>query len=203
MSGRTTFILVMALAVALASGGGGTGAVAATRTSQCKSSGRTVAANSSVRLFRRGSHVYVCRLPHGKARAIAATLDQVGGPSGFRIAGTRVAFSTMYCGKASCTTRVQMVDAKTGRWTMLSQPSTTRGIPGLVLTADGALAWIRRVLPSGTPAPPATFEVVLRDRAGERVIASGADVNETSLALAGRRVYWTQGSTAASALLAS
>lgn len=180
----------------------GMAAPADARTSgpRCADSGHTVASTARVRLFRRGAHVYACRLPNGKPRAIAATIEDVGGPSGFRIAGNRVAFSTMYCGKSSCNTTVQMVDTKTGRWTLLSQPATTRGIPALVVTSDGALAWIRRTFPSDTPMQ--SFDVVLRDSGSERVVASGPDIAETSLALGGRRVYWMQGSQPASALLA-
>jgi hypothetical protein len=59
----------------------------------------------------------------------------------------------------------------------------------LVLKNDGAVAWIAGF---GCPAQTKLLEVHALDAAGERLLASGADVAPESLALAGSRLYWTQ-----------
>jgi hypothetical protein len=47
----------------------------------------------------------------------------------------------------------------------------------------------------------AVLEVRKLDKDGEKVLDSGADVDPTSLALSGLRVYWLKGGTPMTALL--
>jgi hypothetical protein len=66
---------------------------------------------------------------------------------------------------------------------------------GIVLKSDGAVAWI---VETGFPT---TFQVHVVDSNGSRVVASGSDIDRSSLALAANTIYWTKNSTAMSAPL--
>jgi hypothetical protein len=73
---------------------------------------------------------------------------------------------------------------------------------GLVVKSDGAVAWIVATgeeLPNGEER--GTFQVHAVDSTGGRVLASGGNVDPSSLALAGSRVYWMQGGVPESAVL--
>jgi hypothetical protein len=65
----------------------------------------------------------------------------------------------------------------------------------LVVKSDGAVAWI---VETGFPKE---YRVYAIDESGTRSLASGADIDPTSLALAGSTLYWTQGGKPASATL--
>ena len=66
---------------------------------------------------------------------------------------------------------------------------------GIVLKSDGAVAWIAET------GFPTTYEVHAVDSNGSRVLASGRDIDPSSLALAANTIYWTENSTAMSAPL--
>jgi hypothetical protein len=69
-------------------------------------------------------------------------------------------------------------------------PTTT-----LVVKSDGAVAWI---VETGYPTE---YQVHAVDKSGSRVLASGATIEPSSLALAGSTLYWTQGNEPASSPL--
>ncbi len=66
----------------------------------------------------------------------------------------------------------------------------------IVVKSDGAAAWIAQ-------APPyeGTYQVHAVDKSSNRLLASGADVDPSSLAIAGSTLYWTQGGKPESATL--
>jgi hypothetical protein len=66
----------------------------------------------------------------------------------------------------------------------------------IVLKKDGAVAWI-----VDTSGEQNRYQVHAADRSGARLLASGSDVDPSSLALAGSTLYWTQGGKAFSAAL--
>jgi hypothetical protein len=66
----------------------------------------------------------------------------------------------------------------------------------IVVKSDGAVAWIVE-----TRQEEGTYEVHAVDKAGSRLLASGADIDPSSLALAGSTLYWTQGGKPMSASL--
>ncbi len=68
----------------------------------------------------------------------------------------------------------------------------------LVVKSDGSVAWIVDVYGSENPVE---YQVHALDRSGGRVLASGAGIAPTSLALAGSTLYWTQGGKPMSAPL--
>jgi hypothetical protein len=120
------------------------------------------------------------------------------------LAGTIVAyeeFETRTC----CASMVVVVrDLRTGRL-LHGVPSGTSQSPntvgggftrGLVVKSDGAGAWIV----AGGPARGGN-QVHVLDKGGSRIVASGTDVAENSLALAGSTLYWTQAGQAFSTML--
>lgn len=66
----------------------------------------------------------------------------------------------------------------------------------IVLKNNNAVAWIVQ-----TNGEPTIYEVHAVNKTGSRLLASGTDVDPSSLALAGSTLYWTQGGKPASAVL--
>lgn len=71
-------------------------------------------------------------------------------------------------------------------------------VTSLVLTPNGRAAWI--VGPTDAQGTYAVHTTDHATRSTTSVVASGADIAPRSLAVAGGVLYWTQGSTARSAL---
>ncbi|MGA7705606.1 MAG: hypothetical protein WB998_12005 [Solirubrobacteraceae bacterium] len=77
-------------------------------------------------------------------------------------------------------------------------------ITGLVVKSDGAVAWIVDNFGLDVGLPPEAvpfYEVKSVDGSGLRTLAGGTDVDPSSLALAGSRLYWTQADKAFSTAL--
>jgi hypothetical protein len=92
-------------------------------------------------------------------------------------------------------------------------------IVGLVLKSDGAVAWIaedyeRSSVPGRMPFTIPYFDLYAVDKSGTRLLASGTDIDPSSLALSvgsisvgtrrtivGSTLYWTQGGKQSSATL--
>ncbi|MFI4985585.1 MAG: hypothetical protein ACHP93_03090 [Solirubrobacterales bacterium] len=76
-------------------------------------------------------------------------------------------------------------------------------VRAIVVTSGGAVAWtafdFRRdivllgTLPNASPPYPHYFDLYAADKAGERLLASGTEIDPDSLALAGNTLYWTEG----------
>ena len=58
----------------------------------------------------------------------------------------------------------------------------------IIIKGDGAMAWIVATSPEA-----GTYQVHAIDGSGNRLLASGSDINPYSLAVAGSTLYWTQG----------
>jgi hypothetical protein len=70
-----------------------------------------------------------------------------------------------------------------------ASPDSVGPIDAIVVKSDGAVAWI-----VGTGYPDdIEYHVYAIDRSGSRLLASGANIEPYSLALAGSALYWTQG----------
>jgi hypothetical protein len=65
-----------------------------------------------------------------------------------------------------------------------------------VVKRDGSVAWIVE-----TNQEEGRYQVHAVDKSGSRVLATGPDVDPTSLALAGSTLYWAQGDQPFSASL--
>ena len=176
-----------------------------------------MAADSQAKVFltrerRNGVPVYLGCI-YGRSRTVYVGAPGGGGASGasgtslITLAGTLVAyeeFSSTTGGPADThfSWMIDVRDLRTGR-IVREAPTATRQPPqsgligngfarSLVLSGDGAVAWIVETV-RGTEATLAQYEVHALDDGGQRVLASGGDIDPHSLALAGKTLYWKQG----------
>lgn len=102
--------------------------------------------------------------------------------------------------------RVVVRDLRTGR-ALHDVPTGTPNPPNpkhigdgettvIVVKSDGAVAWITDTVQSAD-----RYQVHAVDASGERMLASGSDIDPHSLALAGSTLYWTDGGKAFSTVL--
>ena len=156
--------------------------------------------------------VYGCA-GHGRSYLLGEVVAEIGhGPfSGvstktLALAGTDVAFWEE--GERSSPLIVR--DLRTGRMLHKLQIGTPPLIEAdngyataIVVKSDGSVAWIvgHSFGAAESLGPPPVYEVEAADKPGRRVLASGTDIDPSSLALAGSTLYWTQGGKPASALL--
>jgi hypothetical protein len=96
---------------------------------------------------------------------------------------------------------VAVQDLRTGA-TLRDEPTGKAKIPGgepelefgightatIVVKSSGSVAWILE-----TSAQEDRYQVHAADMTGSRLVASGPDIDPSSLALAGSTLYWTQG----------
>jgi hypothetical protein len=76
-------------------------------------------------------------------------------------------------------------------------------VRAIVVTSSGAVAWtafdVRREIalllahPKADPPYPHYSDIYVADKAGERLLAAGTEIDPNSLALAGNTLYWTEG----------
>jgi hypothetical protein len=71
---------------------------------------------------------------------------------------------------------------------------------GIAVKSDGAVAWIAEDTGEAPPSLTA-YDVHALDKTGSRLLASGVDVDPSSLALGGSTLYWMQGGKPLSAVL--
>ncbi len=159
---------------------------------KCLTSGTTIDASNQVRLFQVGEdgdhELYACRLRGRRVRPLGYFVEARQGPDQATLAGRLVAFDYLTCSRdqlVSCSGTVSVFDVGKRRERL------ARTVPGrvksLVLTPSGVVAWIRT-------APDSTaVSVLLKD--GEHILATGNDIDPSSLARAGSRLYWLQAGT--------
>jgi hypothetical protein len=149
-------------------------------------------------------------IPYGDAAGAAGVFRQI-------VTGTTVAYevfeSSGYQEPRSRTDLVVVRDLRDGRVLhrvptgVSASPSQAGNIgigrtTGLVVKSDGAVAWIvgtGEELPNGEER--GTLQVHAVDSTGNRVLASGGNIDPFSLALVGSRLYWMQGGVPESAVL--
>jgi hypothetical protein len=107
---------------------------------------------------------------------------------------------------------VNVLDLRTGK-IVLSAPtgvllkprSGYRGVGETtkIVLGNGLVAWIARDIErSNASSPKAPFyDVYALDASGSHLLAAGTEVDPSSLALAGRLVYWSEGGKPASAVI--
>lgn len=138
----------------------------------------------------------------------------VSGDRNVMLAGTVVAYEgyTMTEGLCGFQFHVTVEDLRTGT-VFRHEPVGTRTVPGpafecessvrhtglghtteIVVAADGAVAWIFEPQPFALEGHyvEAGYQVHAADATGSRLLASGPDIDPTSLALAESMLYWTQ-----------
>jgi hypothetical protein len=159
--------------------------------------------------------VYGCAFQARRPRALGGVPAQqnVGGPSKESgvllptLAGAVVAYAETHFSPYNVSDEYVVVcDLVTGRVVhVVPTGVAVKPVPGqvgigtvvaLVVKGDGSVAWI-----VGTDPEDGTYQVHVVDGAGSRVLATGADIDPGSLALAGSTLYWTQGGQPRSATL--
>jgi hypothetical protein len=150
------------------------------------------------------------------------TASRAGGTEDLVLAGADVAYETYAsAGTASGTgasyTYVVVRNLQTGR-VLNEVPSGiplepkphhvgVGGVAAIVLKSDGSVAWLAVDGERSESAERAAgrevvyYDLYSLDGAGERLVASGTEIDPSSLALAGSTFYWTQGGKPFSALL--
>lgn len=168
-----------------------------------------------------GRGIYACAYGHrsyvlGSGLARGPASGGTGGAFGVddeTLAGNIVAYEEVESFTEGHTKRIIVVrDLRTGR-VMHEAPTAEAQTPGdvgkgsarsLVVKSDGAVAWIVETVSGPTVGgigPPTIYEVRAVDKTGSRLLASGGDIDPSSLALAGSTLYWTQGGQPFSAQL--
>lgn len=204
--GAVAMTAIVATLVALATSGREP-AGAATR-QDCRTRGTTITANASVRVFytARGiagewKRYYACWVARRMTRFIG---DQDGWEGGIEsklaLAGHTVAYEEIYCDRdTGCDGEVRTFDVRdSGRDTghrRIARLDPMYPASDLVLTPRGTVAWIRPG--SGTH----DVVVVGPGRPVLTTLDAGPGVEPGSLAIAGRRVYWTNSGSPRSAEL--
>jgi hypothetical protein len=157
----------------------------------------------------RGVRIHGCAYGH-KSFLLGQEVEECSGVpcGGVRrdvLSGPFVAYEEGSGGEATNTYLVVVRNLRTGRiirslptgTPVISRPSWVGIGPTteIVLKSDGAVAWI---VETGSPTE---YQVHAVDQSGSRVLASGTDIDPSSLALAGSTLYWTQGGQPFSASL--
>lgn len=170
--------------------------------------------------------IFGCTYALGRSYLLGATPHSDpsggGGVEVETLAGPLVAYTYRSSGPVqsgslgNCGTRVYVRDLRDGRvlQDLLSGVQLQPHPPGdcegvgpvraIALKSDGAVAWIAwdllRTVATGS-LHPQYFDLYAADKTGERLVASGTEIDPSSLALAGSALYWTQGGKPMSTVL--
>jgi hypothetical protein len=168
----------------------------------CKPRGSTlVVASRQVRVWRIWHGVrsgyYACARERRRPVRLGDT-DFTGGLHELVVAGRFVAYEIRYCdrgGQPICAGEVVVRDV--GRRNVRRSPIPDGELDAVevLVSSRGGAAWLRW-LDGG-----ASAEIRVLDSGGERVVASGPDIDLSSLAVTAGTVYWTQATIPRSAPL--
>jgi hypothetical protein len=171
-----------------------------------------VAANARAEVFEvfdepRFGCAYGQRRPLVLGQADYGSSSGAGGSGDYTLAGATVAFTETFCsgalGPSGCSESLKVVNLRSPavlhRLSVMNARCNGRVLQ-LVLKEDGAVAWITENSYGGggaseemaCPYRSEAREVHALDSSGERVLAAGANIDASSIALAGRTVYWMQ-----------
>lgn len=197
----------VAIAVALAAVTPPAQAAAAPREACFPSGARTLEASTRARVFslrRRGGArpVFACLYATGRRVRLGDRVECAGQAArDVHLAGRFVGFIAEFCPTPGGSgTSLGLVDLRRGPVRLVSGLfAFGAGVTDFVLRANGSAAWIEQP-EVGAPAS-APLRVVKRDAGGRTLLASGTDIDSSSLALAGSTVYWTQGGVPLAAVL--
>lgn len=174
---------------------------------------KTITANRHVRVFRTPGlgTVYGCRRTANRAYELGIVgecqnYDEIDGAV---VAGDLVALNVRTCSLYASQSRIRLVDLHTGRVRFGAAPlgsspdvdSEDDTIRGMVLTADGRLAWLGVRSRAGAVV---TKEVRRRSHRSARrtlLLDAGADIARRSLHRSGGRAYWRRAGVVRSARL--
>lgn len=123
----------------------------------------------------------------------------------FTLGGAMLAYESSWFtsypapGAIECEADVVVRDLRSGQ-ILHNAPTGTSSPPSLcfgpvitlIVKSDGAVAWIVKDEEGHHP-EPAPYEVHAVDKTGNRLLASGSEIEPYSLALGGSTLYWLQG----------
>jgi hypothetical protein len=139
-------VLLISSAAGAATGSG------AKQPRHCATSGRTVARDRQVRVFRVGSSgfysAYACVLPTGRIRHLGNFEDDGGGEwegvYGFVVAERMVAYEDALCDRTSCTGSLKVLDVASRQMVHRARiPVDTGSVFVIRLNGRGSVAWTR------------------------------------------------------------
>jgi hypothetical protein len=199
----------VSVSVLVGIGAWATPASAATR---CSKPGGTLAQNAAARVFTASSggvrRVFGCAAGQKNARSLGRAGGEGVDTKHLALVGARIAYVLQSCSEGGCSASVLVYDLKkrTDVSAALAAPNdnTDQNVTDIVLTKQGTVAWISEERAAGTD--PVTARYVAHRTPGKGIgipatpVSTGVDIVPGTLALAGRILYWTQG-TPKSALL--
>ena len=160
---------------------------AAKKPRHCSTSGRTVAKNDRIRVFRVGSadfySAYACVLPRGRIRHLGNFEDNGGGEwdgvYGFVVAGRFAAYEDALCDRTDCTGSIKVLDIASREMVHRARIPVGEGsFFALILNRRGSIAWTRGTTVWKCDRP----KCVLLDRSRE--------LRQNSLTLHHRALRW-------------
>lgn len=184
-------------------------AAAATR---CSKAGGTLAQTASARVFVAQSNsvrrVFGCATGQRNARSLGRAGGEGVDTTHLALVGARVAYVLRSCSEGGCSASVLVYDLKQRKdvSAALAAPNDNadQDVTDIVLTRRGTVAWISEEHAAGMA--PVTARYVAYREPGKGIgipatpVATGIDIVAGSLALAGRILYWTQGTPRAALL---
>lgn len=204
------------LLVGAAPSGAGSGHKAPTKCPQPGSHVVLADAQAQVYVTAEGTTVRGCVRGRRRSYTLGEFYEEACSPSGCggvtleTLAGTMVAYEELFSGGRQLSYAVFVLDLRTGR--LLHQVPTgvlVKPLPlhvgsgpaaNIVVKSDGAVAWIAENEElSGKEV--AYYELHAVDKTGSRVLASGPNIDTSSLKLTGSTLHWKQGGKRASAVL--
>lgn len=176
--GRAATILVLCIAAAPVS----TASAAPRQVDVCRpSSGKVLVANSFVTVYRTGKSTYACRVGRARHRQLKKRAADV--IPNVDVAGYFVAYTSERCPseeRPTCVGATTVRDARTGE--LISHApyggAPSFGDQSLVVTTQGAAAWVRATAGPGYPAAADFIYTVFTSSVGGKVsqLATGSDV---------------------------
>jgi hypothetical protein len=168
---------------------------------------QTLARGSLARVFVQRGTVYACVMGSRRWTSLGTTGNCVRAShvDAVAVAGRLVAAGVTMCGVDLGTTTIEIVRVPDGHRLLTAPaianpgPESYTHVTGLVLTAEGAVAWIARA--SSIATHRTMTEVAAASAGSTRVLDSGAGIATGSLRLSGRTVSWQDGSAHRSAQL--
>lgn len=170
--------------------------------------GRTLAASTLARVYALRANVYGCALGAHHSRLLGAAghsvrQDRVGPTA---VAGRDAGYGLTSFGVDTVTAEVIVRNLGSGRQlhvlpaTTRVQPESFQTVDGVVVRADGAVAWISSVTSVFSHGAP-LVQVQRADSRGHAVLDSAPSIDARSLHLTGSTVSWKDGSRTHTATL--
>jgi hypothetical protein len=207
---RTALLLVTIGVLAACGSSSASSSVAASSTTQAHcgpASAQTLARGSLARVFVQRGTVYACVAESRQWASLGTTGNCVRAShvDAVAVAGRLVAAALMTCGVDTGATSIEVMRVSDEHRLLTTPaignpgPESYTHVTGLVLTPEGAAAWIARAASIATHRT--VTEVHAASAGSTRVLDSGAGIAPGSLRLSGRTVSWQDGSARRSARL--